>query len=40
MGLFIIKAQIESMGGNISVNSDVNAGTEFTIELPIKDAVE
>lgn len=31
IGLFIIKNQIESLGGNISVESEVNEGTTFTI---------
>jgi PAS domain S-box-containing protein len=33
MGLFMVKAQVESMGGKINVTSDVNNGTTFTIEL-------
>ena len=35
IGLFMVKTQIESMGGKISVLSEVNKGTEFIIELPI-----
>jgi PAS domain S-box-containing protein len=31
IGLFIIKNQIESLGGNITVESEVNKGTTFTI---------
>lgn len=31
VGLFITKAQIEGMGGNITINSQVNKGTTFTI---------
>lgn len=31
VGLFMTKAQIETFGGNISVESTVNAGTKFTI---------
>lgn len=31
MGLFLTKTQIEAMGGNISVKSEVNKGTTFTI---------
>lgn len=33
IGLFITKNQIESMGGNITVESEVNQGTTFTITL-------
>jgi signal transduction histidine kinase len=33
VGLFITKNQIESMGGNISIESEVNVGTTFTITL-------
>ncbi|HKK39865.1 MAG TPA: PAS domain S-box protein [Cryomorphaceae bacterium] len=33
IGLFITKNQVESMGGNISAESQVNKGTKFTIEL-------
>ena len=33
MGLFMVKTQVESIGGEISIKSEVNKGTEFTIEL-------
>jgi len=33
MGLFMTKTQVESIGGKISVKSQVNIGTEFIIEL-------
>ncbi len=33
MGLFMIKTQVEKLGGKISVISEVNNGTEFTIEF-------
>ena len=33
VGLFIIKAQIESMGGSISVESEVNQGTTFVVDF-------
>jgi PAS domain S-box-containing protein len=33
MGLFMVKTQVESLGGEISIKSEVNKGTEFTIEL-------
>ena len=33
MGLFMVKAQVESLGGKINVTSEVNKGTCFQIEL-------
>jgi PAS domain S-box-containing protein len=33
MGLFMVKTQVESLGGEIKIKSEVNKGTEFTIEL-------
>ena len=33
MGLFMVKTQVESLGGEISIKSEVDKGTEFTIEL-------
>ncbi|MBV9962635.1 MAG: PAS domain-containing sensor histidine kinase [Parafilimonas sp.] len=33
MGLFMVKTQIEALGGKISVHSKVNEGTEFIIEF-------
>ena len=33
MGLYMVKTQVESMGGKISVNSEVNVGTQFRIEF-------
>jgi len=33
MGLFMVKSQVELLGGKISVDSKVNRGTTFTIEL-------
>lgn len=38
VGLFITKAQIEAMGGTISVESKINVGSTFTIKIP-KDKV-
>lgn len=35
VGLFITKNQIESMGGKIAVESEVNVGTTFKISIPI-----
>jgi signal transduction histidine kinase len=34
MGLFLVKTQVEAMGGTIEVNSVVNEGTTFKIALP------
>ena len=36
VGLYLIKNQIESFGGSITVNSTVDIGTTFTITIPIK----
>lgn len=33
MGLFMVKTQVEILGGTISVFSEVNRGTEFVIEF-------
>ena len=33
LGLFMTKNQIEAMGGSISVESQVNIGTTFTIKF-------
>jgi signal transduction histidine kinase len=35
MGLFMVKTQIETLGGKISIRSEPNRGTEFKIELPL-----
>lgn len=35
LGLFMIKSQITALGGNISVESEINKGTTFTIVLNI-----
>ncbi len=35
LGLFMVKTQVETLGGTIRVESTVNHGTEFIIELPI-----
>lgn len=36
MGLFMVKKQVENLGGTISVESQVGQGTKFLIELPIQ----
>lgn len=33
MGLFMVKTQVETLGGTIGVQSEVNKGTEFIIEF-------
>ena len=35
MGLYMVKTQVEALGGNVTINSEVNKGTEFKIELDI-----
>ncbi|MFI5139627.1 MAG: PAS domain S-box protein [Sphingobacteriales bacterium] len=40
MGLFMVKMQVENLGGRISVQSAVNEGTQFLIELPVKEKME
>ena len=35
MGLFMVKTQVETLGGKISIQSEVNKGTEFKIEFEI-----
>lgn len=34
VGLFLVKAHMEAMGGQISVQSQVDTGTEFTLQFP------
>ncbi len=35
IGLYMVKTQVEVMGGTISIDSKLNEGTIFTIQLPI-----
>lgn len=35
LGLYLVKTQLESLGGNITVDSNPEGGTSFTISLPI-----
>ncbi|MDB5004559.1 MAG: hypothetical protein JWQ34_2784 [Mucilaginibacter sp.] len=35
VGLFMVKMQVESLGGAISVESKLDAGTQFTLQFPI-----
>ncbi len=37
MGLFLVKTQVELLGGKISIESEVNVGTKFTITFKEKD---
>ena len=39
MGLFMVKTHVESLGGHISVASEVNVGSEFKIEFPLANPV-
>jgi len=34
MGLFMVKTQVEALGGSVTVQSRVNEGTQFTITFP------
>lgn len=36
IGLFMVKTQVETIGGNIQIASELNKGTLFTIELPLE----
>lgn len=35
VGLYMVKSQVEALGGTIRVQSEVNVGTEFTLLFPI-----
>lgn len=37
LGLSLVKKEIEALGGSISVDSELNIGTTFTIQLPIRE---
>lgn len=34
IGLFMVKTQVETLGGKIIIDSEVNRGTKFTILFP------
>ena len=36
LGLYLVRTQIESMGGSIEVQSEVNKGTQFIIKFKKK----
>jgi signal transduction histidine kinase len=38
MGLFMVKTQVEALGGKIDIKSNINEGTEFTIEFTMNTA--
>jgi PAS domain S-box-containing protein len=40
MGLFMVKSQVESLSGTIRVQSEVNKGTRFIIELPLTEELK
>lgn len=40
LGLYLVKSQVEAMGGKISVHSELNKGTTFTLEFMKPDDVE
>ncbi|MCX8490308.1 MAG: ATP-binding protein, partial [Cyclobacteriaceae bacterium] len=40
LGLYLVKLQIESMGGSIEVNSQLNKGSTFTVKFNESDEVE
>ena len=33
MGLYMVKKQVEALGGKISLKSELNKGSEFTLEF-------
>ena len=35
VGLYMVKTQVETLGGKISIQSEVNKGTEFIIEFVV-----
>jgi signal transduction histidine kinase len=36
LGLYLVKSQVETMGGTISIESEVNKGTTFTLTFKNK----
>lgn len=40
VGLHLVKAQVESLGGKIELGSEINEGTEFRIYLPISHEIK
>jgi signal transduction histidine kinase len=40
MGLYLVKSQIEAIGGSIRVESELDKGTTFYVHMPIPPAIE
>ncbi|MFM8348887.1 MAG: sensor histidine kinase, partial [Bacteroidota bacterium] len=40
LGMFLVRNQVESLGGTISLTSQVNVGTRVEIRLPVPAADE
>ena len=38
MGLYMVKSQVETMGGRITMTSKVNVGTKFKIDFDVAEA--
>jgi signal transduction histidine kinase len=36
LGLYLVKSQVEAMGGTITIESEVNVGTKFVMKFPHK----
>jgi len=36
LGLFMVKTQVEALGGTIKIKSKPGVGTEFVIQSPLK----
>jgi PAS domain S-box-containing protein len=39
MGLYMVKTQVETLGGTISIKSEINKGTEFKIEFEVEKSI-
>jgi PAS domain S-box-containing protein len=37
LGLYLVKSQLESLGGNLNIESELDIGTTFIISIPVKD---
>jgi signal transduction histidine kinase len=36
LGLYLVKSQLEALGGSLAVESEENKGTTFVISIPIQ----